>query len=103
MERLQAAQRRRRFLNKDIQDAQNWLKSPVGEHKGSYLANSEGIPSGEELWNLGNDFYVNVKNQDVAAAMASYRKIQSYIRGNISRRKNPLTKSFAMRTKVNVR
>ena len=101
-QRLIDASKRKRFLASDLADADNWMKCAVGEWQGAFQADPEGCPKGGILYDLGHSFRNAVEDNDVNAAASNYKKIQTYIKGNINRRKNALTKAMSMRTGMKV-
>lgn len=101
-DRLSAAHKRGKFLSKDLTDAMDWTKCAVGEWRGNFVADADNCPTGTELYNLGHTFLNAVEDNDVNEATKTYQKIQGYMQNNIRRRKNPLTKSMAMRSKIKI-
>ena len=101
-ERLKSAEKRGKFLVTDIKDVDQWSSGVLGEWKGFFLADEDGAPYGNTLHSLDGMFAEAVANNDLPTAKKAYSKIQSYIKNNIRRRSNPLTKSTAKKKSLKI-
>ena len=101
-ERLAAAEKRKKFVKSDVKDAESWKSGVLSEWKGFYQADEDGIPVGTALYDLDDNFTESVQTNDIESAKVIFNQIQTYMKRNITRRKNPLTMSVASKLSLPV-
>lgn len=102
-DRLKQAEKRGKFLQSDMNDVETWSHGVLADWKGYFQSDEDGAPFGKMLFNMDGDFVIAVCNNNIPAAKRTYNKLQTYIKYNIKRRQNPLTKSMSSKGGKNIK